>query len=64
MLERVPFTVISIGFRTGPSSTVIVPASASHGIPPACPERIMVMASACSGLALSSMNTATLPLPS
>ena len=61
---RVPFTFISIGFRTGPSSTAIVPASASHGIPPACPDKIMVIASACCSLAFSSMNTATLPLPS
>jgi len=62
--EVVPLTVISIGASTGPSSDAMVPASASNGMPPARPDRIIASASACAGVAFSSMNTATFPLPS
>ena len=56
--------VISIGFWIGPSSRVTVPASASHGIPPAWPVKIVAIAPTCSGLAFSSTKTTTCPSPS
>jgi hypothetical protein len=59
----VPFDSHVIGTKNGPSTSETVVAMISHGKPRPCTGRILMRASRCSSVAVSSMNTAATPLP-